>query len=92
MEVTLRTEAAAEDVKQIENMIKLITEDMDELNEVILSTIPDGIETDWSYRVKQDWLNFYRADIPAAMEEIRLSAANLTAAINKLTDYSEVKE
>lgn len=92
MEVTLRTEAAAEDVKQIENIIKVITEDMDELNKVISETIPDGIETDWSYRVKQDWLNFYRADIPAAMEEIRLSAANLTIAINKLTDYSKGKE
>ena len=92
MNIIIKPGAATDDVKQIENIISEMTEDMAELHEAINETIPDGIETDWSDRVKQNWYDFYRADIPEAMETIRLSASNLTMAINAALAYSEEKK
>lgn len=54
-----------------------------------LKVIPSGIETEWSEKLKSDWDKYYTGDIPEAMENMKLSATNLRAAVDEAIKYSQ---
>jgi len=89
MNITINTEAAIEDAIQIESLIATMQESMETLNTAFQRTIPSGIQTDWSETVKSNWETYYSADVPAAMEDMKLSAANLRMAVEQSDIYSQ---
>jgi hypothetical protein len=89
MNIKINPGAATEDAAQIDSLVQTIEESMQTLDSAIKSTIPDGIQTDWSEIVKSNWVNYYTADVPAAMEDMKLSAANLRVAVQQALDYSQ---
>ena len=62
---------------------------METLNQAIKSTIPSGIDTTWSNTVKENWEGYYTADVPEAMENMKLSATNLQLAVNEALKYDQ---
>ena len=89
MNVTINPGAATDDAAQIDSLIQTMEEAMETLNNAIKNTIPSGIQTTWSETVKENWTGYYSADIPAAMEDMKLSATNLRVAIQQALDYSQ---
>ena len=89
MNIKINPGAATEDAAQIDSLVQTIEESMQTLDSALKSTIPDGIQTDWSEIVKSNWVNYYTADVPAAMEDMKLSAANLRVAVQQALDYSQ---
>jgi hypothetical protein len=89
MNITINPGAATQDAAQIDRIVSEIQEDMATLNQAIESTIPEGIQTTWSEAVKENWKKYYTGDIPAAMEDMKLSAANLRLAVNQALSYSK---
>ena len=89
MNIKINPGAATEDAAQIDSLVQTIEESMQTLDSAIKSTIPDGIQTNWSEIVKSNWVNYYTADVPAAMEDMKLSAANLRVAVQQALDYSQ---
>lgn len=89
MNITIRPGAATDDASQIDSIINSIRTSMEELNRIITSTIPSGIETDWSEEVLSNWNTYYGADVPAALEEMELSATNLRLAVEESLRYSK---
>ena len=89
MNIKINPGAATEDAAQIDSLVQTIEESMQTLDSAIKSTIPDGIQTDWSEIVKSNWVNYYKADVHAAMEDMKLSAANLRVAVQQALDYSQ---
>ena len=87
MNITITPGAATEDATQIDQIVADMEEDMEKLNQAITSTIPDGIMTTWSETVRQNWQNYYGADVPEAMEDMKLSAQNLRIAVNEAVAY-----
>ena len=88
MNITIMPGAATEDAAQIDSIITDMESDMQQLDAAIKSTIPDGIQTDWSETVRGNWENYYNADIPSAMADMKLSAANLRLAVEQALAYS----
>lgn len=81
--------AATEDASQIDSIIETIQSDMETLNNAITATIPDGIQTSWSETVRSNWEGYYSSDVPAAMEDMKLSATNLRLAVEKAVAYDQ---
>ena len=91
MNITINTGAATDDASQIDSLVQTMQSDMETLNEAIKSTIPDGIQTSWSETIRENWENYYTADIPAAMEDMKQSATNLRLAVEQALAYDQEK-
>lgn len=89
MNVTINTAAALDDAAQIENVVTRLTDDMATLNQAIKDTIPAGIQTEWSETLSDNWNKYYTADIPNAMEEMKVSASNIQMAVQTTEDFSK---
>lgn len=89
MKLTINTEAALEDAAQIDSIVNDIAESMSELNKVITANIPDGIDTTWSKKVRENWENYYKQDVDEAMAGMKLSATNLRLAVEEAIKYSQ---
>lgn len=88
MNISIKPGAALGDAQQIESIVSTIESSMQELNQVINRTIPEGIMTEWSETVKSNWSHYYSADIPEAMDAMKLSAKNLKMAVDQAVAYS----
>ena len=62
---------------------------MSTLDNAIKSTIPEGIQTTWSETVRSNWESYYTADVPSAMEDMKLSASNLRLAVEQALQYDQ---
>ncbi len=87
MNLTITPGAATDDATQIDNIVTQMADDMAKLDQTIKATIPDGIQTTWSDTVKENWSSYYGADVPAAMEDMKLSAVNLRKAVDQALQY-----
>ena len=91
MNLTIAPGAATEDAAQIDQIVTDMEEDMETLNNAIKNTIPSGIQTTWSETVRGNWESYYGADVPEAMEEMKLSAQNLRIAVDQALAYDQEK-
>ena len=89
MNITINPGAATDDATQIDSIVSTMEENMQTLDAAIKSTIPDGIETTWSDTVRSNWESYYGADVPAAMEDMKLSATNLRLAVEQALAYDQ---
>ena len=89
MNITITPGAALDDAAQIDSIVAAIQAAMDELDKAIKNTIPDGIQTTWSETVRTNWEQYYSSDVPAAMEDMKLSASNLRLAVEKAQAYDQ---
>lgn len=89
MNITINPGAATDDASQIDSIVSTMKENMKDLDEAIKSTIPDGIQTTWSNTVRSNWEGYYGADVPAAMEDMKLSAKNLRLAVEQALAYDQ---
>ena len=87
--VTIKPGAATDDAKQIDDIVSQMASDMATLDNAVKSTIPDGIQTTWSNTVRENWETYYKADVPEAMEEMKLSANNLRIAVDQSLKYDQ---
>lgn len=83
MNITINPGAATDDAAQIDSLVSTMQESMEVLNNTIKNTIPSGIQTTWSETVRENWESYYTADVPEAMETMKLSAANLRLAVQQ---------
>lgn len=88
MNLTINPNAATDDAAQIDAIVSKIETSMQELDAAIKRNIPDGVETQWSDEVRNNWEQYYSADVPEAMEEMKLSATNLRLAVDQALKYS----
>ena len=89
MLLDIKEGASLKDAEEIEEIVKKVHASMDELHNVFNKNIPEGIETDWSLRVKDTWDRYYETNIPEVMEGIRASAENLKKAVDDAVNYSK---
>ncbi len=89
MNITINPGAATDDASQIDSIVSTMEENMQKLNAAIKSTIPEGIQTTWSDTVRTNWETYYGADVPAAMEDMKLSATNLRLAVEQALSYDQ---
>ncbi len=89
MNITINPGAATDDAAQIDSLVQTMQESMETLNTAIKQTIPAGIQTTWSETVRENWEAYYTADVPAAMEDMKLSATNLRLAVEKALQYDQ---
>ena len=89
MNITINPGAATADAAQIDKIVSEIQDDMRTLDDAINNTIPEGIQTTWSETVKENWKKYYTGDVPAAMDDMKLSATNLRLAVNQALAYSK---
>ncbi len=87
MNITINPGAATDDAAQIDSIVTTMQEDMNTLDGAIKRNIPDGVQTTWSDTVRNNWEGYYSADVPSAMEEMKLSATNLRLAVEKALAY-----
>ncbi len=91
MNITINPGAATDDAAQIDSLVQSIEESAETLNNAIKNTIPTGIQTTWSETVRSNWESYYTADIPQALEDMRLSATNLRLAVEQALNYDQEK-
>ena len=89
MNITITPGAATDDAAQIDSIVSIMQQDMETLDAAIKRDIPDGIQTTWSDTVRSNWEGYYSADVPAAMEDMKLSAANLRLAVEQALAYDQ---
>ena len=89
MNITINPGAATDDAAQIDSIVSQMEEDMQVLDAAIKRNIPDGIETTWSDTVRANWENYYTADVPDVMENMKLSATNLRLAVDQALKYDQ---
>ncbi len=89
MNITINPGAATDDAAQIDSIVTNLMNDMEELNTMIKNTIPSGIQTTWSQTVRDNWEKYYNADVPEAMESMKLSAKNLRLAVQQALAYDK---
>lgn len=89
MNLTIIPGAATEDASQIDAIVEQIDKCMLELDSVIKRVIPDGVETDWSNKLRADWNTYYENSVKFAMEEMKLSAKNLRVAVDAALQYDK---
>ena len=87
MNITINTEAALEDAKDIENIVQSIETSLEKLDKTFDTLIPERIETTWSNRLKEEWIAYYKESIANGMEEMKVSATNLKIAVNEALEY-----
>ena len=88
MNIRINPGAALDDATQIDSIINLIDSSMEVLDKAIKTNIPSGVQTTWSDEVRTNWEKYYSADIPSAMEDMKLSATNLRLAVDHALKYS----
>ena len=91
MNITITPGAATDDAAQIDSLVQSIEESAETLNNAIKNTIPSGIQTTWSETVRSNWESYYTADIPQALDDMRLSATNLRIAVEQALNYDQEK-
>ncbi len=91
MNITINPGAATDDAAQIDSIVTTMQEDMETLDGAIKRNIPDGVQTTWSDTVRNNWEGYYGSDVPAAMEEMKLSASNLRLAVEQALAYDQEK-
>ena len=89
MNLTINPGAATDDAAQIDSLVQTMQESMETLDSAIKNSIPDGIQTTWSETVRNNWESYYTSDVPAAMEDMKLSAANLRLAVEQALQYDQ---
>ena len=89
MNITINPGAATDDAAQIDSIVSTMQEDMETLDSAIKRNIPDGVQTTWSDTVRSNWESYYTADVPAAMEDMKLSATNLRLAVEQALAYDQ---
>ncbi len=89
MNITINPGAATEDASQIDSIVSTMEDNMQTLDSAIKSAIPEGIQTTWSDTVRNNWETYYGADVPAAMEDMKLSATNLRLAVDQALAYDQ---
>ena len=89
MNLTITPGAAIDDAAQIDSIVASIQNSMETLDGAIKNTIPDGIQTTWSETVRTNWEQYYSSDVPAAMEDMKLSASNLRLAVEQAQAYDQ---
>lgn len=89
MNLTINPGAATDDAAQIDQIVSQIQQDMETLNGAINRNIPSGVQTTWSETVRDNWQQYYSADVPAAMEDMKLSAANLRLAVDQALKFDQ---
>lgn len=89
MNITINPGAATDDAAQIDSIVSTMEENMQTLDAAIKSAIPEGIQTTWSDTVRSNWESYYGADVPAAMEDMKLSATNLRLAVEQALAYDQ---
>lgn len=89
MNITINPGAATDDAAQIDSIVSTMEENMQTLDAAIKSAIPEGIQTTWSDTVRTNWETYYSADVPAAMEDMKLSATNLRLAVEQALSYDQ---
>lgn len=87
--IRINPNAALDDASSIDTIIEEIDKQMSELDSAIKREIPDGIRTEWSEKVRQDWQSYYNESIPEAMAAMKSSATNLRLAVDKAVQYSK---
>lgn len=87
--IRIKPDAALDDASNIDTIVDEIDREMSELDSVIKREIPDGIKTDWSEKVRQEWQSYYNESIPEAMIAMKSSATNLRLAVDKALQYSK---
>lgn len=80
MDIEIMPGAALDSASEIENIVTQIKSDMEELNTIFTQTAP-GMQLEWAETVRSNWQNYYNADVPEAMENMKKSAHNLQAAV-----------
>lgn len=89
MNITINPGAATDDASQIDSIISTMQDNMQTLYTAFKNTIPSGIQTTWSETVRENWEGYYSADVPAAMEDMKLSATNLRLAVEQALSYDQ---
>ena len=89
MNLTINPGAATDDAAQIDSIVSQIQQDMETLNGAITRNIPSRVETTWSDTVKNNWTQYYSGDVPAAMEDMKLSATNLRLAVDQALKFDQ---
>lgn len=92
MNITINPGAATDDASQIDSLIQSIQDSMETLDSAIKNTIPEGIQTSWSETVRSNWEGYYTSDVPAAMEDMKLSATNLRLAVEQALKYDQEQQ
>lgn len=92
MNITINPGAATDDATQIDSLVSTMQESMEVLNNAIKNTIPAGIQTTWSETVRENWEAYYTADVPEAMEAMKMSAANLRLAVQQALAYDREQQ
>ena len=88
MNITINPGAATDDATQIDNIVATIESSLETLDAAIKRNIPEGVQTSWSEEVRTNWETYYGADVPAAMNDMKLSATNLRLAVDQALKYS----
>ena len=89
MNITINPGAATDDAAQIDSLVQTMQESLSTLDSAIKNSIPDGIQTTWSETVRNNWESYYTSDVPAALEEMKLSASNLRLAVEQALGYDQ---
>jgi hypothetical protein len=87
MNITVNTDAALEDAKDIDTIVQSIETNLEKLDKTIDTLIPERLETTWSNRLKEEWTAYYKDSIANGMEEMKVSATNLRIAVNEALEY-----
>jgi len=87
MRITINTDAALEDAKDIEEIVQSIETNLQTLDKTIDTLIPERVETTWSNKLKEEWTAYYKESIANGMEEMKASATNLKIAVNEALEY-----
>jgi len=87
MNITVNTDAALQDAKDIDGVIATIEESLSQLDKLFDAIIPERVETTWSNKLKEEWIEYYKNSIANGMSEMKQSAANLRFAVDKALEY-----
>ena len=93
--ITINSDYALEDAKQIDTIVASMEEDMQALDRAINDSIaddpsqPQGIFTAWSSTLKDNWKKYCGTDIPAAFADMKQSAKNLRLAVDEALGFSQ---
>lgn len=88
MNITIKPGAAIDDATQIKDIVGKIEESLIELDSKVKKNIPEGVSTDWSRELLENWNTYFKNDVPAALANMRLSAENLNKAVDAALAYS----
>lgn len=89
MNVTINPGAALDDAQEIESIVSKMKVSMEDLDKNISSAIEVGIvNVKWAETLLDNWRVYKESDVPEAMNQMLLSAANLKKAVDAVIAYS----